>query len=362
VLLTADAVGGVWTYTVELVRALAEQGVEVVLATCGPPPSTEQRRQLPADAAAASHERPYALEWSRDALRDRAATADWLLELSEDEQVDLVHLNAYAPAAAPFAVPVVVVAHSCVLSWHQAVRGRPAGAEWSSYAAAVLAGLAAADAVVAPTAAMLAETDRLYRPPGERLVIPNGREADGLRPAPKQPYVLGVGRAWDEAKNVAALDRVAPQLDWPVLVAGASGDEPLDNARQLGFLPEPELHAHFASTAIFAAPVRYEPFGLAALEAGMAGCALVLGDLPSLREVWGEAAMFVDPCDDRQLFRALRALIADPARRRRYGRLAQRRALEYSSARMGAAYLGLYERLLPEQADRRAAATAGARR
>jgi glycosyltransferase involved in cell wall biosynthesis len=359
--MTADAVGGVWTYTVELVRALAAQGVEVVLATSGPPPGEDQRRRLPAGALAASYQRPYALEWSPDALRDRAATAEWLLELAGDEQVDLVHLNAYAPAAAPFAVPVVVVAHSCVLSWHQAVRGGPAGAEWSSYAAAVLAGLAAAAAVVAPTAAMLAETERLYRPPGERLVIPNGREAPALRPAPKQPYVLGVGRAWDEAKNVASLDRVAARIDWPVLVAGASGDERLGNARQLGYLPELELQAHFASAAIFAAPVRYEPFGLAALEAGLAGCALVLGDLPSLREVWGEAALFVDPFDDRQLLAALQGLIADPARRRRQGRLAQRRALEYSPARMGAAYLGLYERLVATQFARLASAPAGAR-
>ena len=45
---------------------------------------------------------------------------------------------------------------------------------------------------------------------------------------------------------------------------------------------------------IFALPARYEPFGLSALEAGLAGCALVLGDIP-MREVWHDAAMFVPP-------------------------------------------------------------------
>ncbi len=31
-------------------------------------------------------------------------------------------------------------------------------------------------------------------------------------------------------------------------------------------------------------PARYEPFGLSVLEAALSGCALVLGDIPSLRE------------------------------------------------------------------------------
>jgi glycosyltransferase involved in cell wall biosynthesis len=287
--------------------------------------------------------------------------AEWLLELADDEHVDIVHLNAYAPAAAPFGVPVVVVAHSCVLSWHMAVRGRPAGTEWSSYASALRAGIAAADAVVAPTAAMLADIERLYEPQGERLVIPNGRAARALRPLNKQPYVLGVGRAWDEAKNVGALDRVSPQLDWPVLVAGAIGGTPLRNTHQLGQMAERDLHALFASGAIFASPVRYEPFGLAALEAGLAGCALVLGDLPSLREVWGEAAIFVDPLDDGELVLALQALIADPTQRTRYGRRARRRAQKYPSERMGASYLDLYRRLATGRIERRSPAAAGSR-
>lgn len=361
VLMTADSVGGVWTYTVELIRALARQGVEVVLATSGPAPRLDQRLQLRASAVAALHERPYALEWSPDGARDRAAVADWLLELAEDEQVELVHLSAYAAGAAPFSVPVVIVAHSCVLSWHEAVRRRSAGAEWSSYASAVLAGLAAADVVVAPTAAMLAEIERLYHPRGERLVIANGRSTRALRPLKKEPYVLGAGRAWDEAKNVASLDRIAPQLDWPVVVAGEIGETPLCNVRQLGHLAEPRLQALFAAAAILASPVRYEPFGLAALEAGLAGCALVLGDLPSLREVWGEAAIFIDPFDDQQLLAALRSLIADPCGRARYGWLAWRRALEYPAARMGSAYLDLYRRLVTPQLEHRATAVAGAR-
>jgi len=93
--------------------------------------------------------------------------------------------------------------------------------------------------------------------------------------------------------------------------------------------------------SIFASPARYEPFGLAALEAAQAGCALVLGDIPSLREVWGDAALFVPPDDDEALLAALRTasrprelhVLASRARAR-----AARYAPEATAAGMAQAY------------------------
>ena len=83
---------------------------------------------------------------------------------------------------------------------------------------------------------------------------------------------------------------------------------------------------HLGSAAIFAAPARYEPFGLAILEAAAAGCALVLGDISSLRENWGGAALFVDPEDPPALQRRHHALIADPEERTRLAAAARDRA------------------------------------
>jgi glycogen synthase len=54
----------------------------------------------------------------------------------------------------------------------------------------------------------------------------------------------------------------------------------------------------YARASIYALPARYEPFGLSALEAALSGCALILGDIPSLREVWLEAAPYVSPDDE----------------------------------------------------------------
>jgi glycosyltransferase involved in cell wall biosynthesis len=81
------------------------------------------------------------------------------------------------------------------------------------------------------------------------------------------------------------------------------------NVRWLGALPPAEINLWHAQAAIFVAPSRYEPFGLAALEASLAGCALVLGDIPTLRELWTGAALFVPPDDREQLTHVLGLLI-----------------------------------------------------
>jgi glycosyltransferase involved in cell wall biosynthesis len=114
----------------------------------------------------------------------------------------------------------------------------------------------------------------------------------------------------------------------------------------LGRVSRAELDRAFETAAIFAEPARYEPFGLAALEAGLAGCALVLGDVPSLREVWRDAAVFVEPDDDDGLESALRQLIDDSRLRADYAVRARRRALTYSPQRMARGYLAAYAHAL----------------
>lgn len=343
VLMTADNVGGVWRYALELVDALAAEGVEVTLATTGAPLDRDQQAELSACRAAMTEHRPFKLEWMDDPWDDVARAGQWLLDLRDRSLPDVVHLNGYAAAALPWDVPRLVVGHSCVLSWFEAVRGKPAPAEWEPYRRAVAGGLAAADCLVAPTRAMLAELRRLYEPRCERLVIPNGCRPRTL-PAPKQPFVLGAGRLWDDAKNAAALDRAAARLPWPVLLGGAEGP-PAAHAHVLGRLSSSELADLLAAAAIFAAPARYEPFGLAALEAARAGCALVLGDIPSLREVWGDAALYVAPSRPDELRDALDRLIEDEALRAEAATAARVRSRRYTVERMARRYAGLYTRL-----------------
>lgn len=348
ILLTADTVGGVWTHALELARALGERGVEVELATMGAPLTPAQRTaaaQLPATTV---HESRFRLEWMQDPWDDLARAGDWLLELAERTGPDVVHLNQYAFGALPWRAPVLVAGHSCVLSWWEGVHGSPAPAEWDRYRTGVAVGLGAADLVVAPSRAMMAALERHYGVSGPRLVIYNGRDGRRFVPGAKQDVVLGVGRLWDEAKNVAVLARAAAGLPWPVRVAGATvspdGRElaPDGSVVQLGALDEPSLARELGAAAIVALPASYEPFGLAALEAAHAGCTLVLGDIESQRELWDGAAAFVPPRDPERLARVLRELIADPRRRAHLARAARRRAATLSPARMAREYLTAY--------------------
>ena len=350
ILMTADAVGGVWTYALELARALRAEGAEVTLATMGRELADEQRREARAVPELRVAESSFALEWMPDAWDDVERAGEWLLELEAEVEPDVVHLNGYVHAALPWQAPVLVVAHSDVLSWWEAVKRTPAPPEWDAYRDRVREGLRAADVLVAPTHAMLAAIERLYAPPCERVVIPNGRDPGLFPPRAKQPFFFAAGRAWDEAKNLGALDRVASRLDWPVRVAGdavgpgGAGWKP-SNVEVLGVVPSEELARLLGDAAVFVLPARYEPFGLGPLEAALAGCALVLGDIASLREVWGDAAVFVDPADDDALAAALASLAADREARDDFARRARARALTYAPARMASSYHGVYERL-----------------
>jgi glycogen synthase len=110
----------------------------------------------------------------------------------------------------------------------------------------------------------------------------------------------------------------------------------------LGRLSSDEVALRMAESAVFVSPARYEPFGLAVLEAALSNCALVLGDIPTLRELWDGAALFVQPSDEAGLRAALEGLLADPARAAALGTRARRRAQRYTAVRMADAYLDAY--------------------
>jgi glycosyltransferase involved in cell wall biosynthesis len=355
VLMTADAVGGVWTYTLDLCRALAEHHVRIDLAVLGPPPSDAQRDEAAALTNVTLHGHTGRLEWMDDPWTDVDAAATWLLELEQRVRPDVVHLKGYSHAALPWRAPVVFVAQSCVLSWWRSVRGEDAPLSFHHYGERVRRGLTAANLVVAPSAAMLNALQTHYGPMTHVRVIANGRFAPANTPSivEREPFLLAAGRLWDDAKNIAAVCRVAPSLPWPVHVAGdthAPGSEgkPCDGVRYLGRLDAATLFSEMQRASIYALPARYEPFGLSVLEAAMAGCALVIGDIGSLREVWGSAATYVPPGDDAALSRALMRLIGDEALRHEMARRAHARARTFDPRRMAAAYHHAYAELTSE--------------
>jgi glycosyltransferase involved in cell wall biosynthesis len=339
-LMTADAVGGVWTYALELARALRRYGLSTTIATMGPRPSADQLGAAANIAGLEILTAEFDLEWMDDPWADVGQAGDWLLDLEARVNPFVVHLNGFAHGSLPWRAPVVVVGHSCVLSWCDAVGEAFTGPRLERYRTAVGAGLRAADWVVAPSAAMLGALQQHYGPLPRASVIWNGRDERRFRAQTKEPFIMTAGRLWDRAKNVEAVSAVAPALPWPVIVAGQGGAG--TGARHLGQLSEAEMAGWLGRASIFALPARYEPFGLLPLEAALAGCALILGDIPSLREVWGGAADYVDPEDHDALLGAIDGLVAAAERRSERAVAARTRALDLTPTRMAREYATIY--------------------
>jgi glycosyltransferase involved in cell wall biosynthesis len=210
-------------------------------------------------------------------------------------------------------------------------------------------------------------------------VIHHARPAAMVHPTDKQPYVLSAGRVWDGAKNLATLGRASDAISWKVKIVGPLA-APADGARRgrengtrrsdwpaeafagvdlLGTLSPAEMTDLYVAASIYALPARYEPFGLTILEAAQAGCALVLGDIPSLRELWEGAAVFVPPDDEQALVTCLRDLIRHPEMRREMGIEALTRAAEFRYEEMVDAYVHVYTDALAATGHGQAQAQAG---
>jgi glycosyltransferase involved in cell wall biosynthesis len=347
-LMTADTVGGVWTFAIELCAALAKHNVEVTLFTMGRPPDDAQDAELQAQRNVRLVSTAYRLEWMQDCQGDVVDSGKALLQLAREVRPDVVHINGYYHAALPFDAPVLLTAHSCVASWWRACRRDALPIEWWRYLNWISDGVRAADMLTAPTHAFLKEFQALHGRARAGRAIWNGRDSAFFEAGPKKSIVLAAGRLWDEAKNIGLLCRIAKDLAAPVLVAGeeASPDgnsAALSGVEVLGRLNRTEMSARLCEAAVFASPARYEPFGLSVLEAALSGCALVLSDIPSFRELWEGAATFVQADEEDGWRDALNTLVEHPRLAAAKGAQARERAQRYSAKQMGDNYFRAYE-------------------
>ncbi|WP_347303555.1 glycosyltransferase family 4 protein [Croceibacterium sp. TMG7-5b_MA50] len=351
--MTADTVGGVWQYATDLAAALVSRGDRVTIAVMGPSPDATQARNA-AEGGCALVDTGLPLDWLADGQQPVVDAAGLIARLAAEADVDLVHCNSPAlVGAARWPAPVVAVAHSCIATWWQAARSEPLDPAFDWHRQMTRDGLLAADAVVVPSAGYAAAVQRTYALPALPLVVHNGRAIEAqVRTADTDlaPFALTVGRLWDEVKGAAMLDRVAARIDLPFVAAGSTraphgGTITLHHLRHEGALPRSQLDALLQQRPIFVSAASFEPFGLAVLEAAAAGCALVLSDIPTFRELWDGAATFVSPDDEAGFAAAITALAAMPEQRRSLGDAAAERARRYTPDRMAAEMQAIYNRL-----------------
>ena len=363
VLVTADTMSGAWTYTRELVTGLVTRGVRVTLVSFGEIPLPDQTAWMETLHGLDYHPTAFRLEWMHEAEHDLADSTSFLAALVRDLKPDVLHLNQFCYGNLPIDVPRVVMAHGDLITWTQSVEGyTPRPTRWLNWYRNVVArGIAAADAVVAPSRWMLDMLRQSYTRPRRDEVIYPGRNPIFFNPyVDKEDSVLAVGRLIDAGKQVFLLTQHAHPVS--VCIVGAEQTVPMPRipiradvkvstdqtcVAIRGAQTEAQLRSLYSRASIYAATARYEPLGISALEAAMSRCAIIANDIPSFREIWGDAALYFRTNDAHSLAESIRRLNADREMRRAYANLAYTRARDrFTTKRMIDEYLQLYRSLV----------------
>lgn len=349
VLMTLDAVGGVWRYAMDLARALSAHNHSVNFAGLGPRPSAAQRAEALTIGRLEWGEQP--LDWMAETPGDLAGIAPWIERLARAGSADVIHLNVPSQAAdLPRGAPVVAVSHSCLGTWFRAVEHRPVPRHLAWQQRLTEKGLRRADAVIAPSHAHAALTEEVHGVTGIQ-VIPNASSVAAHPPSDGDGSVIAAGRWWDPGKNGKLLDQAALLSGARVTMIGAcEGTDGQSftpvSADAIGPLSHAETLDRLAAASIFVSPSLYEPFGLAALEAARKGRPLILADIPVYRELWEGAALFCPPHDAYSLALMIHDLLQSRSLRLRLGKAARQRAIAFGSGAQGTRMRDLYQGLL----------------
>lgn len=117
-----------------------------------------------------------------------------------------------------------------------------------------------------------------------------------------------------------------------------------------GYLPDKDLRALYSSCRAFVYPSLYEGFGLPPLEAMACGAPVVASRIPSITEVVGEAALLINPTDEKELAGRLIALLQDESLRQHTARDGAKRAALFSWQRTAELMREVYEEALKREA------------
>ena len=154
-----------------------------------------------------------------------------------------------------------------------------------------------------------ADIVELYGIPAQRIVVtPNGVDPVFVRPRDRavtrvtRTYVLAVGAIQRRKNQLAALE-AAKAVGLPLVVVGPAKDPELAEelrrrgARLEGYVATERLAELYRGAACLVQSSRYEGFGLPVLEAMASGTPVVAVPDPALREVAGDAAIFVEEAE-----------------------------------------------------------------
>ena len=199
-------------------------------------------------------------------------------------------------------------------------------------------------------------------------VVPNAAdplfaEGDGSRFKQRyglDDFVLCVGR-FDPRKNQLRLVEAVGNLGIPLVLIGSAAPNHASYYRRvtsaarmvrppaliLGPVGVRELADAYAAARVHVQPSWIETPGLASLEAGLAGCNLVVADVPHVREYFGDYAWYCDPGDVSSIRRAILQAWESPPRLE----LREHIAKNYTWERAAQVTLEAYREVLGARSD-----------
>ncbi|MGH2769702.1 MAG: glycosyltransferase family 4 protein [Actinomycetota bacterium] len=353
-------VGGSEPLLTNLVRAMAEEGSELVIFAlrgfCNAHPAVAERCSV------------IEIPWSRNIQPLRIAVEhSWLPIEASRRKLDLIH---HGVGTAPFlkALPTAVTIHD-IQYRHYPRNFSPAKRAWLQ--ANVPLAARRSEVVCVPSLFVAEDLVRSFRiDPNKVVVVPFGsqgllgsspaaasamRERYGLQ----RPFFLFPGTAYPHkghcflirayAPLAAEADLVLTGPPWPH--DGRVLDEVRrlnlrGRVRHLGVVPREHLGGLYRAAAALAYPTRFEGFGAPALEAMSLGCPVVASNAAAVPEVVGEAGILLDADDLDGWTRALGRILGDEAQRDELIRRGLARAAEFSWERAGQLQLSAYEKAL----------------
>jgi glycosyltransferase involved in cell wall biosynthesis len=315
------------------------------------------------------------------AIAHRAARLAWeqtgLPMAAQQVDADVIHAPHYSMPLRP-PEPTVVTIHDLTFftepSLHTAVTA-------AFFKSAIRTAVRRASRLIVPSKATRDELVRVLGADPTRIDVAYHGVDHSLfhRPTPEKvgqvsdrlglhgkSYIAYLG-ALEPRKNVPALitawaEAVADIEEPPALVlGGGSGwSEEVDTAVAAvpahlrlvrpGYLRFTDLPGYLGGAMAVAFPSRGEGFGLPVLEAMACGAPVLTTHRTSLPEVGGDAVAYTEP-DVDSIRDALRALIADPARREALGTAGEARSQEFTWAASAEAHLVSYQRAAEQRLE-----------
>ncbi len=178
----------------------------------------------------------------------------------------------------------------------------------------------------------------------EKILVAYNAVADDMAvgKAPEhKDYVLAVSSI-DPRKNLSRLLEAFREVNHPdvqLVVVGARNRVFADvdgleaNDKRItfvGYLDSEALAAYYANAKIFVYPSLYEGFGIPVLEAMHFGCPVLVSDIPPLHEVADEAALYCNPLDTHSIAAQLERLLGDEDLRSRLVEQGRERCCRFS--------------------------------